>query len=233
MPRLTLSNDNVMIYDDFLPRNAFEALLTYAGSTPYRLVHREAWHKSWHVTDGLPLIGEATYYREDGDYQPHESSRYPTQTALDILLEAVNAAAGDAEPLVGKRGVSWRGLAVWPFLHQRGTGLSIHRDRTIYAGAFIYYVHREWDMHWGGHLLVLDARTGARVGPNEPRLYSFLSDDEENRLISEPGIGLAIAPKPNRLVFLKETAYHMITRVDADAGDRPRVTLSGFFLTYP
>ena len=231
MPRLTLSNDQAMIYDDFLPKSDFEPLLEHAGSTDYTLVHKEGWHKSWHVTDGLPLVGQATYFRENGAYQDYESSRYPTRTPLDRLIEAIDGVADDAEPLVGKRDVRWKGMALWPFLHPRGTALSLHRDHTIYSGAIIFYVHQQWDIHWGGHLLVLDPRTGGGVGFHEPGLYTFLSDENENQLVSEPGIALCILPKPNRLVFLRETAFHMITRVDADAGDRPRVTLSGFFLT--
>lgn len=230
MPRLTLSDDQVMIYDDFLPKDAFHALFGYASAVAYTLVHNEDWHKSWHVTDGLPLIGKATYRRDDGAYEAYEDLRYPTRTPLDALLEAVDDVADEAERLVGKRGIGWKGMAIWPFLHPRGTGLALHRDHTRYSGALIYYVHPQWDVHWGGHLLVLDPRTGADVTFNDPRFYSFLSDEAENRLVSEPGIARCIMPKPNRLVFMKDTAYHMITRVDTDAGDRPRVTLSGFFL---
>lgn len=231
MTRLTLSNDQVMIYDDFLPADAFASLAGYVSSAGYRLVHKEQWHKSWHVTDGLTWIGEPTYFRGNGAYRPNETSRYPTQTPIDALFEAVDRVADDAAPLVGERDVRWKGMALWPFIHPRGTGLSLHRDHTDYSGAIIYYVHPEWDIHWGGHLLVLDSRTGAGVGFYEPSLYTFLSDEHENRLVSEPGLGLCILPKPNRLVFMKDTAFHMVTRVDADAGDRPRVALSGFFVT--
>lgn len=232
MSRLTLATDLVRIYDDFLPETAFQPLLAYAVSVDYMLVHKNLWHKSWHFTDGLPWIGKrGIYLRHQSAYQPHEDFHYPTATPLDPLFEAIDGVADEAEPLVGRRGVRWDGMAMWPFLHPRGTGLSLHRDHTVYAGAIIYYVHHDWDMHWGGHLLVLDSRTGSGVGFNEPELYSFLSDENENRLVSEPGIGLSIAPKPNRLVFMKDTAYHMVTRVDEDAGDRPRITFSGFFLT--
>ena len=227
--RLTLSNDQVMVFDDFLPPESFAPLLGYTYSADFRFVHEDAWHKAWKLTDGLPLLAPGTYYRDDGDYEPGDL-HYPTGTPLDRLLEAVRSAAGGAEAIVGKSGVHWKTMTAHPFLHPRGTGLSLHRDHSVYTGSWIFYVHHEWDVHWGGHLLVLDPRTGAGIDLNDAKFYAFLSDENQSRLVSEPGIALCIPPKPNRLVFLNENAYHMITRVDADAGDRPRVTLSGFFV---
>ncbi|HEY6136176.1 MAG TPA: 2OG-Fe(II) oxygenase [Thermoanaerobaculia bacterium] len=231
MTRLTLSNDQVMLYDDFLPKESFEPLLGHVYSSPCRLVHRGAWIKNWHSNDGLPLIGQPTFFREDGAYGPDEKSRYPTRTPLDKLMEEVRRTAGEASALIGEHGVRWNGMNVWPYLLPRGTALSMHRDAYYYSGAFIFYVHHQWDVHWGGHLVILDDRTGMGIDKDAPEMFSFLSEEAENRVLSEPGVGLSIVPRPNRLVLLRENVYHMITRVDADAGDRARITLTGFFLT--
>ena len=230
MSRLVLATDQAMVYDDFLPAEDFEPLFGYAESVPYVFTHDEMWHKAWSLTDGLPLFGKGTFFRDDGAYTSDELQHYPTRTALDPLLAAIRGAANDAEAIIGKSGVHWSSFVVNPFLHPRGTGLSLHRDGIIYTGAVVFYVHREWNVHWGGHLLILDSRTGAGVDVDDPQLYSFLSDENENRVVTEPGIALCILPKPNRLVILNGNAYHMITRVDDNAGDRPRITLSGFFI---
>ena len=232
MPRLVLANDQVMIYDDFLPREAFEPLLAHAYADSFALVHEQSWNKVWHPGDGLPLIGTTTTYRDGhAGYKPWETSRYPTGTPLDRFLEALDAVADDAAALVGKRGVTWQGLDITPYLHPRGCCLSLHRDRDQFTGSLTFYIHHRWELHWGGHLLILDPRTGAGIDVDDPRLESFLSGDGENAVVSEPGLALCVPPKPNRLVFLRDNTYHMVTRVDADAGDRPRVALAGFFFT--
>jgi len=228
MPRVTLANEQVMVLDDFLPREAFEPLLEYAGGDAYRIVHSGVWAKAWHLNDGLPLVGTTTWVRDDGAYNENEQ-RYPTNTAVDRLVDAVHGAAGDAAALVGRRGVDWNHFCVSPYIHPRGTGLSMHRDFGLYSGSFTYYVHHRWNLHWGGHLLVLDAHTGDGMPFDEREADAFLDGDAGTRRFAQPGLALCILPKPNRFVFIRADAYHMVTRVDANAGDRARVTLSGFF----
>jgi 2OG-Fe(II) oxygenase superfamily len=225
MPRLVLATDQVMVYDDFLPKRAFAPLLKYANDDAYAIVHSQTWAKAWHPSDGLPLIGTTTWVRDDGAYAENEH-RYPTRTAVDRLVKAVHDAAGAAAPLVGRRGVDWNTFCVSPYIHPRGSGLSMHRDFGLYSGSFTFYIHQEWNLHWGGHLLVLDPRSGEGVDEDGG---TFLDDGGETRRFAEPGLALCIMPKPNRFVFIRADAHHMVTRVDANAGDRARVTLSGFF----
>jgi len=230
--RLTLSNQQLMIYDDFLPQETFEALLEHANSDSYAMVHREAWRKVWRLGDGLPLQGTTTYYRDDPTlYGANEEPRYPTQSPLDGFIDAVNEMVPGTEDLVGKRGSEWTSIVVSPAVYPPGTGLSLHRDRYSSSGSFTYFIHRQWNFHWGGQLLVLDPKTGNGADPDDsPFNPAFLADDDENAIISEPGIATCVLPKPNRLVFIAGSAYHLITRVNANAGDRPRVALSGFFM---
>jgi hypothetical protein len=230
VPRVTLSTSQVRVVDDLLPAGAFAPLRAYAESIPYVFIHEQTWHKAWQLTDGLPLFGIGTHYRDDGAYSDEETPHYPTRTPLDPLLDAIRGAAGEAEAVVGKSGADWTSIVLNPFIHPRGTGLSIHRDGRIYSGAVVFYVHHEWDVHWGGHLLLLDQRTGADVDLDDVQLRTFLSTDHATPVVSDPGLALCILPKPNRLVLLRGDVLHMITRIDADAGDRPRITFSGFFV---
>jgi hypothetical protein len=232
MPRLTLANDQIRIYDDLLPPDAFEALLDYAPQDRYTMVHLDNWRKVWRLGDGLPLQGRTAYFRPDASlYELEEHLRYPTQTAVDAFIDGVNTVVGEAASLVGEIGAAWNGMTVAPWIYPAGTGLSLHRNRYGYTGSYTYFLHREWNFHWGGYLLVLDPRTAAGTDPDLSPLYPhWLSDEDENRVGAEPGLATCVLPKPNRLVFIAPDVYQMITRVDANAGSRPRVTLAGFFL---
>ena len=203
MSRLTLSNDQLLVYDDFLPVDAFHALLEYANADSYSVVHRDGWRKAWRLGDGLPLEGTMTYYRDDPSlYAPDEQPRYPTASALDAFFDALNAAAAGAQTLVGKRGEAWTGISVVPYIYPPGAGLSLHRDHYYYCGSFAYFIHRQWNFHWGGHLLVLDPRTGRDADPDDSAFSPpFLSDADENAIIAEPGLATCVLPKPNRLVL--------------------------------
>lgn len=232
MPRLTLANEQIMVYDDFLPQETFERLLHYATSEPYAIVHRDTWRKVWRLGDGLPLQGTTTYVRSDPSlYAEDETPRYPTQTAVDAFIDGMHGVLGEASELVGKAGTAWSGMTVAPWIYPAGAGLSLHRDRGSYSGSYAYFIHREWNFHWGGQLLILDPKTGAGSDPDSSPLYPhWLSDKDESRSGMEPGLAMCVLPKPNRLVFIAPDAYQMITRVDVNAGNHPRVTLAGFFL---
>jgi hypothetical protein len=224
MPRLTLANEQVRVYDDLLPPADFDALLHHATSDNYAIVHRQGWQKAWRLGDGLPLHGSTTYYRPDPSlYAEHEQPRYPTQTPLDRFIESMNDVAGDAADVLGE----WNGVTVGPWVYPLGAGLSLHRNAPAYAGSYAFFVHPDWNFHWGGQLLVLDRRTG---DGGEAGASHWLFDERESRAGMDPGLGLCILPKPNRLVFIAASAFQMITRVDVNAGNHPHVTVAGFFL---
>ena len=229
MPRLTLATEQLRVYDDVLPQADFESLLLHATYDNYVIVHMERWRKAWRPGDGLPLHGTTTYYRPDAAlYEEHEEPRYPTGTPLDPFIDAMASAAADAADVVGR---SWTCLTVGPWVYPLGSGLSLHRNTPDYAGSYTYFIHRDWNFHWGGQLLVLDPRTGAGDDPDRsPRFPHWLSDKDESRAGMEPGMATCVLPRPNRLVFVAPSAYQMVTRIDVNAGNHPHVTLAGYFL---
>ena len=229
MPRLTTANEQFRIYDDFLPKNAFDALLHNATLDAYSIVHRDEWRKPWRLGDGMPLHGATTYYRPDASlYEEHETSRYPTETPLDAFIDAVNGVAQEAVDVVGD---AWTGLTVTPWIYPLGCGQSLHRSGEDSTGSYAYFIHAEWNFHWGGQLLILDPRTAGGDDPSRSSWYlHWLSDKDEKRAGMDPGLAVSVLPKPNRLVFIAPSAYQMITRVDVNAGNHARITLSGHFL---
>ena len=231
MPRLTLASEQLRVYDDFLPQAEFEALLHHATADDYAIVHRHGWSKVWRLGDGLPLHGSTTYYRPDASlYEEGERPRYPTRTPLDPFIEGLTAVVAEAADVVGR---AWSGITVGPWVYPLGSGLSLHRNGA-YAGSYAFFIHREWNFHWGGQLLVLDRRTGADDDPDDsPLRPHWLSDRDESPAGMEPGLATCVLPRPNRLVFVAASAFQMMTRVDVNAGNHPHVTLAGFFLGPP
>jgi hypothetical protein len=230
MPRLTLANEQMRIYDDFLPRDAFEVLLHHATRDQYTIIHKETWRKDQRLGDGLPLLGTTTYFRPDASlYEAEENPRYPTQAPIDAFIDGMKDVVGDAADVVGKAGSAWTGMTVAQWIYPVGSRLSLHRDRSNCAGSYTFFVHREWNFHWGGQLLIFDAKTTAETDPSHPTSY-WPSDKDQNRPGMEPGLATCVLPKPNRLVFMATDVVSMITRVDVNAGNHPRVTLAGSFL---
>jgi hypothetical protein len=232
MCRLTLSNEQITIYDDLLPREAFDALLPHALDIGFNRVHRDEWKKEWRLGDGMPMQGPPAFYRADARYEEDEVPSYPTGAPIDAFFEAVRDIVSKDAGFGGTSGTALTRLSVTPAVYARGCGLSLHRDRFGFTGSFAYFIHPEWNFHWGGQLLILDPRTGDGCASDDENYYSsFLSDEQQNRAVAEPGIALCILPKPNRFVFIAPDTQHMVTRVDANAGDRPRMTLGGFLTT--
>jgi hypothetical protein len=225
--RTTLSNEQLVIYDDFLPQATIDALLDHVNRAPFSSVHETAVRKVWRLGDGMPLTGPTTYYRPAGKrYARHERPRHPTGTAIDLFVDAVKEMLPAVSHFTGPSPASWDAMSVTPYVYTAGTSLGLHRDGRRYAGSYAYYLHGSWDFHWGGHLLILDPATS--IAPPEYAL-PWVRDNDENRIVSEPGLATCVLAKPNRLVFIAPEAIHMITPVSASAGNRPRISISGVF----
>ena len=226
MPKLARATDRFVIYDDFLPPKSVDALFQHVNDIRFSVVNSHDVAKPWRLGDGRPLRGTQVMVRPRGRRKAGEL-RYPTNTALDAFIEGIDRALPDVEKEIGLKRSAWNAMSIGPMIYPAGTALSLHRDSIMHAGAYTYFLHREWNFHWGGHLLVLD---GVEDVPRRSTYTHWLSDEEENGLVSEPGLATCILPKPNRIVFLAPSAFHMITRVDPNAGNHARITVSGFFL---
>jgi hypothetical protein len=143
------------------------------------------------------------------------------------LVDWIAAHRDEIVPVVGAAGHAWEKLSLTPWIYPVGSGLSLHKDGAAYSGAFTYFAHPEWRLHWGGHLLVLDPRTPVRG--RQPEAPPFFDDRAESRRAFDPGFALTVFPKPNRIAFLPPGALHLLTRVDANAGQAARVSVAGFF----
>jgi hypothetical protein len=224
---LTVRAEEFAIYDEFLPPEEFSALARYANSSSYHEVHEKGVRKVWRLHDGSPLQGETSYLGADAKPVDDPAKR-PIQSFLARLNEVVDANAG----LVGARSTHWERVSAAPWVYPAGTGLSLHADSTRYSGSYTFFLHGMWGLHWGGYLMIFNPTEycGLHTAPYAMGFQlPWLSDDTENKEFEHPGLAISVFAKPNRLVLIAPRAYHMVTRVDANAGQHARISVAGFF----
>ncbi len=230
MPRLRMAVEEFAIYDDFLAPEQFAALARYANAANYRQVHATGVRKVWRLHDGAPLQGDTTYLSAASPADGRSSEETADQP-LDAFLRRLDSVV-DAHPdLVGARCTRWTKVSAAPWIYPVGTGLSLHNDGR-YSGSYTFFLHPRWGLHWGGYLMIFnpfkycgEVTVANLRGPQFPWL-SFEAEDSE---FEEPGVAAAVFAKPNRLVLIAPDAHHMVTRVDANAGQHARISVAGFF----
>lgn len=232
MSHVVLHGPGFLVVDDLLQPATFASLSNEIHRGEYRSVHAKGWDKAWRLWDGSPLRGESVYFDPTGAFR-REGPRYPTHSAVDPFFEAVHELTARYPEIAGTEGVDWVAAFLSPWLYPVGSSLSLHCDGGGYSGAFTFFAHREWRVHWGGELFVLqdDGSAGAR----EPRVSagdeeSWIPDGDGVEDETPLGIATCVFPRPNRLVLIAPDRPHMIRRVDPNAGSHVRTSLAGFFL---
>lgn len=211
------------IIDDFLDEDDWTALWTEFQFSELYPVSRTVG--AWKLHDGVPLGGHeiVTPTREAQlEHDPEQPHRYPSNTAIDLVITALIAESAAYKNLVGD---DWARISARAYVYPPGTGLSWHRDDSeLYTGAFIYYAHPYWNAHWGGELLVAED-----TDEDLPIMGHRFENEEYSEALLESGAGRFVMPKPNRLVILGG-APHAIAPVSAAAGANVRASVTGFFL---
>jgi hypothetical protein len=229
MSRVSHRSEHLVVYDDVLTPDEFKQLFGYLNSIDYHSVHALGRKKVWRLHDGDPLRSRAGWYRVD-ENAPADQLVFPTNTPIDRLVQWIVDRTGELEGLVGKPGAQWQRFSFAPYIYPQGSGLSLHQDgNNIYSGAYTFFAHPDWRLHWGGHLMVLDEPAAPpSAQPENAILPPFLSDDSPE-ITLDPGFAYTVFAKPNRIAFLSPTCRHIMTRVDRNAGQNARVSVAGFF----
>ena len=218
--KVVLASRDLVVADEVLGADALTALRRELTSARYESVHARGWDHAWRLGDGSPLRGSGVYYDPQGT-RPTARARYPTASVVDEFIDTLRALTAEHPEVVGTEGVDWAAVFLSPWLYPVGSALSLHRDGGGYSGAFTFFAHPRWGVHWGGELLLLDE--GADVAPLGTT--GWMVDDQ-----ADSGVATCVFPRPNRLVLVGPKRPHMISRVDVNAGDHVRTTLAGFFL---
>lgn len=232
--RVTYASDDFVVMDDFLPADAFAALLDHCRQMDYKHINTAGTvSRVWRVRDGFPLRGVPDMQRVVGGAPRSQSVQYPTGTPFDALVEAIDGAVGDARvaSVVGRPVERWDHFSMTSWVYPQGTGLSLHHDGTAgYTGAYAFFLTPDWDPHWGGLLLVFEGAVNAGLGGSRAkRLRKWIEGAEERAALVDPGMARCVLPVANRVVFIHPEAHHLVTGVNAAAGDRARLSVAGFF----
>ena len=231
--------DGLIVADEILPPPTFKSLWREVSHGDYKSVHAQRWDKAWRLWDGNPLRGEAVYFDPKGAFG-WKGSTYPTSTAVDALIDAVRRISGERPEVVGVEGKDWIALFLSPWLYPVGSGLALHQDAQRYSGSFTFFTHPRWGVHWGGELLVASARSAITTSAGSAQASSLTSFNDEawefevsDENCDDVGIGVCVAPKPNRMALIGPDRPHRVTRVDQNAGTNVRASIAGFFLRSP
>ena len=151
IPRLVFESEQVAVFDDFLDPDAFLRVLAYCAGAQYHSVHATGWRKVWRANDGYPLQGGTVYWvppdAESADTPP--KARYPVGADIDLFIDRLVSVISNGRMIIGTPGRDWTDFTVAPWIYPCGSALSLHQDGFRYSGAFTYFAHRSWNIHWG------------------------------------------------------------------------------------
>ena len=235
-PKKVWESASGVIYDDFLPEETYRKLADWALTTDYERINTKGKiARAWHVHDGFPLRSMLNlfYYPEGAPEKPAADYVYPTKTPFDAfvppMLEIQSDVANVIEP--------WAHFTATAWMYPHGTGLSFHDDGAgVYSGAYVYFLNPVWRPHWGGLLLLMEDAANKAIsqhaGTFDPMDFykrKWLHAHNLDEVLMEQGFAKCVFPKRNRMVFIHNKTYHMVTRVNEQSGDNLRMSIAGFF----
>ena len=217
VPEPTFACDAYALWDDLLDEEAWSEVWTYFQFEDLAPVTRT--EGAWTLRDGTPYAGPDFHVLPEGADAGDLEGVYPTETPLDYLAECLVALA----PHLGRWVGPFSHIAGRAYVYPEGSGLSWHRDdHQRYAGAFVYYAHPEWNVDWGGELLIAETPDPDAL-PAKP--FRFENREFSCRLL-DFGRGHFVAPKPNRLVVLGAWPHRIVPVRTQEV----RASVAGFFV---
>jgi hypothetical protein len=239
VPRKVYESEAAIVFDDFLPEDEYQRVHAFCTKTDYEHINTSgAVSRAWHIHDGFPLRSTLNaFYYPDGSERAGTTGVYPTGTDMDRFVEAVARVQPEIAHLVGRKAEDWGHFSATAWLYPHGTGLSMHDDGSgVYTGAYAYFLNPAWRLHWGGLLLLIEGEGNRlahehRAAGDQTDFYQrkWLHANAMDDLLMEHGFARSIFPKRNRIAFIANDAYHMVTRVNEAAGDNLRMSIAGFF----
>lgn len=236
-PKKVFESKHAIVFDNFLPEEIYERVHAFALKADYETINTGKITRAWHVHDGHPLRSLLNEFYYVNDPSKQGENVYPTKTDLDFFIDGLLTIQPEVEQMIGKQGADWAHVTATAWIYPQGTGLSIHDDGSgVYTGAYVYFLNPQWRLHWGGLLLMIEEE-GNEIVYNYRKTTDamdyyqrkWLHANPLDDLLMEHGFAKCIFPKRNRIVFIANNAYHMVTRVNEAAGDNLRMSIAGFF----
>lgn len=213
--KLTHKTQNYLILDQVFEQQVFDKVVKHFCSLDYSKNNK--LEKVWRICDGEHYSSPTCY-----------GSKAPFNNPLDYIHQTIMfLSSGHASDIVGKQSENWSDISYRPYIYPNGSRISWHNDYG-YTAACIFYCHKEWNPSWGGELMVANTQHMGTMP------VSLTPDNDLSRNSIKPnldyyGFGTYISCLPNRMVFTKGKVWHMINRVDKDAGENLRCSFVAFF----
>jgi len=205
------------VVDEVFEPAVFQDFWKYFNTLPFAYRSMTGWQKVWKISDGQILASSPSYH-----------SQAPFNNPMDIVHQTVlGLAKQHLEEIVGKEGQDWKELFFTPYIYPSGTKISWHDDYG-YTGACIFYPHQEWCPNWGGELMIARTPGAGEIQGNDV-IPDMMTRKYIDPILNHYGMGVYVAPLPNRMVFTSGKVWHAINRVDQAAGDNVRCSIVGFF----
>ncbi|HEV2887356.1 MAG TPA: 2OG-Fe(II) oxygenase [Jatrophihabitans sp.] len=218
--RLTERGERYVVYDGFLPPEEFEQAV--------QLMERASLADTDSVISPV-LDGPA---RRSRGMSFAASIGDGSLTGRPPLFTSVTQAVRAETGLFGAAGTDWDRLTFTFWQYPADSRLGWHNDAGGgRRGEFVLYLHREWDISWGGELMLIDRDPASllETGRVPPEVVDRGPAAALDAILRTCEISpLAVLPRPNRLVLVKANTVHTVRRVDRTAGTHRRCTLTGF-----
>lgn len=219
--RQTERGSRYVVYDDFLAHEEFEqaiGLMARSGLADTQSVISPSLDGPATRSRGM------TFTASIGDGQTNGRPAF-----FSRIAQAVH---GETQ-LFGNAGAAWNKITFTFWQYPAGSRLGWHNDAGRgREGEFILYLHRQWDISWGGELMLIDRDPQSllhRAGADGAALETASPDVRLREILRVCEVSpLAVLPRPNRLVLVKANTIHTVRRVDHTAEDNKRCTLTGF-----
>ena len=225
MYNIKLDTPELLMVDDFLPQDVWDKI--------YNQVQADNWttsaveDKYWHITDGPNYKNQKRLW-----------SKRPFNDNMDLWLEHLEKFVVTC-PSMKKFAEDYEEMSVRCHAYPVGSKNPWHTDLGM--PTYTFYLHKNWEINWDSTLLVLpydsieyNQRMQLLEGTKQYDDYTdigameMFEQSEKFKSILEYGQGTFVSPKPNRLIFINKGVVHGINRVDSDAGQNLRVSLTGF-----
>lgn len=221
-----MKTPEVLVVDDFLAEEDWDKILNQVQLDKWSVT--EVDDRYWHITDGPNYKGQKRFLKDA-----------PFNDNFDIWFKSLKTFVDnceDAKPFVE----GYVDFAMRCHAYPVGSKNPWHTD--LGATTYTYYLHKEWAINWDSTLLVLPKdsvkyKQAMKVLEGTKRYDSYndlvslelFQQKEKFAPLLEHGMGYFVSPKPNRLILINKNTVHGVTRVDPDAGQNLRITLTGFF----
>lgn len=227
MYNVVMKTPEVLVVDDFLPTDVWDKIFNQVQIDRWR--QSEIDDKFWHMTDGANYKGVKRWHSERPYNDNGELWFEHFTTFLKNCL--------DTKDFVNEK---YDNIAMQCHGYPTGSKNPWHTD--LGYTTYTYYLHKKWQINWDSTLLIIpmDAKLEyeqlLKLDENSVHTDSYAEYNmpmemfEQSKKFSsiiEYGRGIFVSPKPNRLVLINKNIIHGVTRVDSDAGENVRVSLTG------